>query len=140
MNRLLLGVVHLAVLTVFGCATKTTPIDVAEPYFSIQELKSVPTQAPLPNKYEIFITWHYPNNTNITQLGFEAWDVDRDGRFDMVYSLGGDRQKIAVTYDFNGDSVPDLTERLQKSQSAQSIESKKIVSEEAFKMLLQLSH
>jgi hypothetical protein len=73
---------------------------------------------PLPERTQVLVDWTYSDGAKHSKEGFRGWDVNHDGRFDMVEVLDEAGKPVSWAYDFNGDFVIDAVEHASKpSQS-----------------------
>ena len=109
----------------FGCATTDTPDDSAKAkeaapaFYTLKEGSKMLNSAPLPNKTEIMVNWTYTDGSKKSKEGFRGWDIDHDGRFDMLEVLGPDGEPQMWAYDFDGDGVIDAVDKrpMEKNSS-----------------------
>ena len=113
----------LAMLALFGCATTKAPGDsgnakvVAPAFYTLKEGAKAVNKTPLPNKTEIMVNWTYTDGSKKTKEGFVGWDLDHDGRFDMLEVLGPDGEPQMWAYDFDGDGVIDAVDKSKMEQN-----------------------
>ncbi|MEI6397856.1 MAG: hypothetical protein WCO71_03705 [Pseudomonadota bacterium] len=113
----------LAMLALFGCATTKAPKDsgnakvVAPAFYTLKEGAKAVNKTPLPNKTEIMVNWTYTDGSKKTKEGFVGWDLDHDGRFDMLEVLGPDGEPQMWAYDFDGDGVIDAVDKSKMEQN-----------------------
>jgi hypothetical protein len=101
-----------------GCATKL-PADSADDdkkvvgpaFYVLREGEKTEYQMPLPTKLQILIDWTYTDGSKLSKERFRGWDMDHDGRFDMLEVLDDEGMPVSWAYDFNGDSVIDAVEQ-----------------------------
>jgi hypothetical protein len=93
-----------------GCVT--TEDETADPHkpthYTLRRGPTAEHAAPLPAQTDVLVDWHYANGDRKTQTGFRGWDMDGDGRFELLEVLGPDGQVQARVYDFDGDGEIDL--------------------------------
>ena len=56
------------------------------------------------------VNWTYSDGSKKSKEGFRGWDMDHDGRFDMLEVVDGEGQIVSWAYDFDGDGVIDAVE------------------------------
>lgn len=109
--------------TLVGCATTNTPDDSGKPkvvapaFYTLKEGSKMVNKAPLPNKTEIMVNWTYTDGSKKSKEGFRGWDLDHDGRFDMLEVLGPDGEHQMWAYDFDGDGVIDAVDKSKMEQN-----------------------
>ena len=107
-----------------ACATTPPPpsAEMAEKraagpaFYVLREGETINYPMPLPNRTKIFIDWTYSDGVKRSKEGFRGWDVNHDGRFDMVEVLDEGGRTMAWAYDFNGDFVIDAVEHISKAR------------------------
>jgi len=102
-----------------GCTTPKAGSDgpgIIETHATIETLRPVAHQSPLPHQTEIRVTSWYSDGSRQTRTGLWGWDFNADGRFDMVEVLGRDGKRAAIVYDFNFDGRVDMTENADGSR------------------------
>lgn len=87
-------------------------------FYVLREGERLDYSMPLPNRTQILVDWTYSDGAKYSKEGFRGWDVNHDGRFDMVEVLDEAGKPVAWAYDFNGDSVIDAVEHASKVSDA----------------------
>jgi hypothetical protein len=115
----------LVLTLLYGCVTPQKPEPesaekrVAGPaFYVLREGERLDYPMPLPNRTQILVDWTYSDGAKHSKEGFRGWDVNHDGRFDMVEVLDQAGKPVAWAYDFNGDSVIDAVEHASKVSDA----------------------
>ena len=105
----------------YGCAAtqKSDPESVEKraagpAFYVLREGERLDYPMPLPNRTQILVDWTYSDGAKHSKEEFRGWDVNHDGRFDMVEVLDKEGKPVAWAYDFNGDSVIDTVEHASK--------------------------
>ena len=75
---------------------------------SFPEIHKVPMIAGQSATYIVSALGAYKNGDRKTQTGFRGWDMDGDGRFELLEVLDPDGTVQARVYDFDGDGRIDL--------------------------------
>ena len=110
----------MVVLGFFGCVTPNNSNEIAQvkvvtpALYTLKEGDKIQNKLPLPNQTKILVKWTQRNGEKKTQEGFRGWDVDHDGRFDMLEALDPEGNPNMWAYDFDGDGVIDLVEKATK--------------------------
>jgi hypothetical protein len=93
-----------------GCVTtEDETVDLNKPtHYTLRRGPTVQHAAPLPAQTDVLVDWHYKNGDRKTQTGFRGWDMDGDGRFELLEVLDPDGTVQARVYDFDGDGRIDL--------------------------------
>jgi hypothetical protein len=108
-----------------SCATTTksdTEVSEKKPagpaFYVLREGDKISYPMPLPERTQVLVDWTYSDGAKHSKEGFRGWDVNHDGRFDMVEVLDEAGKPVSWAYDFNGDFVIDAVEHASKpSQS-----------------------
>ena len=91
----------------FRCASVSDNKEAVEPakpaYYTLRGEKTQKHPAPLPDQTDIFVDWKYTDGSTHSGLGFRAWDIDHDGRFDALEVLDENGQTASWAFDFEGD-------------------------------------
>ncbi|MBP9708159.1 MAG: hypothetical protein KBD78_10970 [Oligoflexales bacterium] len=107
-NRLLRTVALCLLLQVLdSCAT---PAAYQIPYwthYTLEKGETLTLEAPLPDFTPIYIIWHSPLGNQQKQLAYRAWDLDKDGSFEMVEEIDESGKIIGRAYDFDFDQKVD---------------------------------
>jgi hypothetical protein len=91
-------------------------------FYILKEGDKVENKLPLPNKTQIMVNWTYSDGSKKSKEGFRGWDMDHDGRFDMLEVVDVQGQIVSWAYDFDGDGVIDAIENAKPVQvSAQDL-------------------
>lgn len=108
-----------------GCVTLQKPhpessekLAAGPAFYVLREGEQLDYPMPLPNRTQILVDWTYSDGAKHSKEGFRGWDVNHDGRFDMVEVLDQAGMPVAWAYDFNGDSVIDAVEHASKVSDA----------------------
>lgn len=112
----------LILAIVSSCAT-SQKTDVADDekmapgpaFYVLREGEKIDNPSPLPHQTKILVDWTYSDGAKRSKVQFKGWDVNRDGRFDMVEVLDHAGKAVGWAYDFNGDSVVDAVEHATKA-------------------------
>lgn len=83
-------------------------------FYVLREGETIDHPLPLPHQTKILVDWTYSDGAKRSKVQFKGWDVNRDGRFDMVEVLDDAGKPVGWAYDFNGDSVVDAVEHASK--------------------------
>jgi hypothetical protein len=77
-------------------------------YYVLKRGKTHPHARPLPDATDIVVEWHYSDGSTTRTVGFRGWDVDGDGRFEMVDVLDPQAHVVKRVFDFDGDGRIDV--------------------------------
>ena len=100
----------------FACATTPKAAVTARPsvlppsLYTLKEGDKIQNQMPLPNKTKISVNWQNVEGKPDPVEGFRGWDLDHDGRFDMLEVLDEAGNTNMWAFDFDGDGVIDAVE------------------------------
>ncbi len=127
---------------VVSCATKPQEKQVVdEPFYTLHETKTTHHPYPLPNQSSIFVEWTFGDGTKKIVEGFRGWDVDHDGRFEMLEILSDKGEVEGWAFDFDGDG------RVDQHKSAKTVDGQEASNELAdqskrkdVEKLIQLGH
>jgi len=116
----------MALILLSNCVSMPEPEEevFVAPSYTLVPAEPVAYQEPLPIKTSINIVWSFKDHTE-TKEAFRAWDINRDGKFDMIESLSESGETTGWAYDFNGDSKVDL------QQASAKLEAKVVENNEA---------
>ena len=100
------------------CACATTPKTVenvrpktlAPALYTLKEGEKTQYLMPLPNKTKISVNWQNVDGKPNPVEGFRGWDLDHDGRFDMLEVLDEAGNTNTWAFDFDGDGIIDAVE------------------------------
>lgn len=87
----------------------------------LKEAQPVEYQRPLPTRMPVMVNWRFSDGSTRIVEGFRGWDMNHDGRFDMLEVLDGTGTTTSWIYDFNGDSVIDAVEELKTDYMPPSV-------------------
>lgn len=133
----------IAVLT-STCATpppevkKTAPVEPVA--YDLRAAEFIRHPQPLPNKSSIMVDWKLSNDEVVSSEGFRAWDMNHDGRFEMLEILSSSGHTTAWAYDFDGDGVVDLVQATPDAGVALLSGAAPIPGVDEASQLLKLSH
>ena len=125
----------LLVLALLGLVTScvTTPEkEVSEPkpvvpaFYTLREGAKIEHMLPLPDMRKIMVQWTYSDGGKKAQEGFRGWDIDHDGRFEMLEVLDSAGKPYMWAYDFDDDGVIDVVDKnkqvaIEESEQAPGI-------------------
>lgn len=120
----------LSGLVLGGCATSEGDVAIDEtkgPGAAFHVLKAgTPTeyQRPLPTKMPVLVNWKFSDGSTRVIEAFRGWDINHDGRFDMLEVLDGSGKTESWTYDFDGDAVIDVVEHAKTDYMPPSLRPK----------------
>ena len=112
----------LGLLVLLGaCATEKkevppSPMEVTEQGFVLEQAPMKPYAEPLPDKQDVFVTWHYTDGSTKRVLAYRGWDFNKDGRVDMLEVMALDGTSEAMAFDFNGDGKIDMLKKREKNE------------------------
>lgn len=98
----------LLLLSLNACIT-TDPYQI--PYwthYTLEKGETITLEAPLPDFTPIYVIWHSPLGNQQKLLAYRAWDLDKDGSFEMVEEIDESGKIIGRAYDFDFDQKVDL--------------------------------
>jgi len=108
------GLVALLALVAGGCSTTEKnagdPKAVIETHFTVEPQKAIVHVRPFPEQTPIRVTSHMSDGSRVSRIGFNGWDFNGDGRFDLVEVRTRDGAAQAWVYDFDFDGKVDMTE------------------------------
>jgi hypothetical protein len=116
---------HLIISTMavalFSCVTQQQeaadePISPTSIGFEVSESPLESHADPLPDKQDIYTTWHYSDATSKRVLSYRGWDFNKDGRIDMLEVLALDGTPEAMAFDFDGDGKIDMLKKRKKNE------------------------
>lgn len=100
-------------------------------FYILKEGDKVENKLPLPNKTQIMVNWTYSDGSKKSKEGFRGWDMDHDGRFDMLEVVDGEGQVVSWAYDFDGDGVIDAVENPKATRTrAQDLSESEVLLDE----------
>jgi hypothetical protein len=76
--------------------------------FTLHEGTLVKNENPLPNYKGVLLDWTVDGETIHGKERYRLWDINKDGRFDMVERLSLTGLSLGFISDFNGDGRPDF--------------------------------
>lgn len=99
-----------------GCATAPVVEEDAEKtvmpaFYTLKEGDKIAHKMPLPNLTKIYVNWTYSDGGKKSKEGFRGWDMDHDGRFDMLEVLDVTGKPYMWAFDFDGDGVIDAVDK-----------------------------
>lgn len=106
----------MSLLLNISCATTKPPRDEAKQkavpatFYTLKEGDRIENKMPLPNRTQIMVHWTNTDGGTKAQEGFRGWDIDHDGRFDMLEVLDKSGKPNMWAFDFDGDGVIDAIE------------------------------
>lgn len=130
-------------VTVFQSCAKAPPElreTIGPATYELRSTNNVDHPAPLPMQTSIVVDWYLNEGVIKSSEGFRAWDMNRDGRFDMLEVLSSDGVTTAWAYDFDGDGRVDLVQATESAGMALLHSSAPIPSHEDASKLMKLSH
>ena len=82
------------------------------------------------------------DGSTVSKEGFRGWDIDHDGKFDVLEVLAADGTTTSWVYDFNGDGKIDAMQQMGSTMAPLALGSPMVPAQvEAPKSAsLQLSH
>lgn len=101
----------------FGETAEKEEGDPKPAFYILKEGDKAMSPSPLPDLTRILINWTYSDNSKTSQEGFRGWDIDHDGRFDMLEVLDASGKTLSWAYDFDGDGAVDALESSQAEQT-----------------------
>ncbi len=106
----------LCLLGLFSCITKKNDenqsADLSAPsFYTLKEGDIIQHKAPLPNLTKIYVDWTYSDGGKASSEGFRGWDIDRDGKFDVLEALDSSGKVYIWAFDFDGDGIIDAVNR-----------------------------
>lgn len=104
----------LMMLVCASCATTPEPEVKGPPepvFYTLRTAKPIKHESPLPNKISIYVDWKMSDGSTVSKEGFRGWDIDHDGKFDVLEVLSEDGVTTSWVYDFNGDGKVDAVEK-----------------------------
>ena len=99
-----------------ACAITPKPAEtarttaIAPALYTLNEGDKIQNIMPLPNKTQISVNWQNVEGKPNPVEGFRGWDLDHDGRFDMLEVLDEAGNTNMWAFDFDGDGVIDAVE------------------------------
>ena len=109
-NSQMLAILALVALFIAGC-TGDKKVDEDLPpsktHYTLKVGEKINHGAPLPSQSQIMVTWHMSDGTTNKVHGFNGWDFNKDGRYDMVEVLDEKGKVQNLVFDFDGDGVVD---------------------------------
>lgn len=101
-----------------GCASspevkmKEISKEAKRTHYTLKIKETVKHSKPLPYYTPIYVEWHYDNGASKSHLAFKAWDMDHDGRYDMIERASKKSDIDAFVFDFDFDGKVDLIKEL----------------------------
>lgn len=97
-----------------ACATAPEPEKKGPPepvFYTLRTAEPIQHTSPLPNQISIFVDWKLSDGSMVSNEGFRGWDIDHDGKFDVLEVLAADGSTTSWVYDFNADGKIDAMEQ-----------------------------
>jgi hypothetical protein len=114
---MLMKIVAIGALTLtFACATTPKAVEKVQPktlgpaLYTLKEGEKTQYLMPLPNKTKISVNWQNVDGKPNPVEAFRGWDLDHDGRFDMLEVLDEAGNTNTWAFDFDGDGIIDAVE------------------------------
>ena len=106
----------VAIIVISSCATTPIPaeaprhIELSPALYTLKEGDKIQNILPLPDQTQILINWKDAEGLAKPTEGFRGWDMDQDGRFDVLEVFDSTGKTDMWAYDFDGDGIIDVVE------------------------------
>jgi hypothetical protein len=106
----------IAAIVISSCATAPVPAEaprhneLSPALYTLKEGDKIQNILPLPDQTQILINWKEAEGLAKPTEGFRGWDMDHDGRFDVLEVFDSTGKTDMWAYDFDGDGIIDVVE------------------------------
>lgn len=102
-----------SLITILAVACASTEKDevLAPDHYVLENGPIIVAGSPFPNQHPIYANLYAGDKLLERRLAYRGWDMDHDGKIDMLEYLDTNGQVIRKTYDFNRDGGVDVDQR-----------------------------
>lgn len=94
-----------------SCASTKNDEPPKPDHFVLEKGPIIVAGSPFPNQHPIYARIYAGEKLLERRLAYRGWDMDRDGKIDMLEYLDSAGKVIRKTYDFNRDGTIDVDQR-----------------------------
>ena len=95
-----------------ACASTEKTADAPKPdHYVLENGPVVPASSPFPDQHPIYAKIYAGDQLLERRLVYRGWDMDHDGKIDMLEYLDPQGRVIRKSYDFNHDGGIELDQR-----------------------------
>lgn len=101
----------LITILAVACASTEKDEPVGPDRYVLENGPIIVAGSPFPNQHPIYAKLYAGEKLLERRLAYRGWDLDHDGKIDMLEYLDAEGRVLRKTYDFNRDGIIDTDHR-----------------------------